>query len=117
MDAVMAAERALGCTPRDVSAAKVGYDIESFDPRTERLHFIEVKGRVQGADVVIVTRNEILTALNAAEAFILAVVQVNAGFASQPAYIREPFVKEPDPQATAVVYRLAELLARAKSPA
>ena len=28
----MAAERALGRQPRDVSAEKVGYDIESLDP-------------------------------------------------------------------------------------
>lgn len=117
MDAVMAAERGIGCVPRDVSAAKVGYDIESHDPRTGRLRFIEVKGRVVGADVIIVTRNEILTALNAADAFILAVVHVADGFAKQPAYIRRPFVKEPDPQATAVVYQLRELMARAEPPA
>ena len=117
MDAVMAAERGIGCVPRDVSAAKVGYDIESHDPRTGRLRFIEVKGRVIGADVIIVTRNEILTALNAADAFILAVVHVADGFAHQPAYIRRPFVKEPDPQATAVVYQLRELMARAEAPA
>ena len=116
MEAVMAAEQVLGCTPRDVSAAKVGYDIESLDPRTGRLRFIEVKGRAAGADVVIVTRNEILTALNAADAFILAVVSVEAGFAHPPAYIRRPFIKEPDPQATAVVYQLRELMARASQP-
>jgi len=117
MEAVMAAERALGCTPRDVSAAKVGYDIESLDPRTGRLRFIEVKGRAVGAEVVIVTRNEILTALNAADAFILAVVSVVDGFAHQPVYIRRPFIKEPDPQATAVVYHLRELMVRAEAPA
>ncbi len=117
MDSVMAAERALGCIPRDVSAAKVGYDIESIDPRSGRLRFIEVKGRAEGADVIIVTRNEILTALNAADAFILAVVQISNGFAHQPSYIRRPFIKEPDPQATAVVYRLQELLVRANVPA
>jgi hypothetical protein len=80
------------------------------------LFFIEVKGRVVGADVIIVTRNEILTALNAADAFILAVVHVADGFAQQPAYIRRPFVKEPDPQATAVVYQLRELMTRAEAP-
>jgi hypothetical protein len=117
MDSVMAAERTLGCVPRDVSAAKVGYDIESVDPRSGRLRFIEVKGRAAGAEVIIVTRNEILTALNAGDAFILAVVAVANGSAHQPAYICRPFIKEPDPQATAVVYRLQELLVRAKVPA
>jgi len=33
MDAVMAAERVLGNEPRDVSAEKKGYDVESRDPR------------------------------------------------------------------------------------
>jgi hypothetical protein len=45
------------------------------------------------------------------------VVHVADGFAQQPAYIRRPFVKEPDPQATAVVYQLRELMARAEPPA
>ena len=40
-----------------------GYDIESL--RTaEHLDFIEVKGRVAGADTFHITRSEILTALN-----------------------------------------------------
>ena len=48
MQAVMAVERELGFVPRDVSADKCGYDIESHDPTGEaRLRFIEVKGRVQ----------------------------------------------------------------------
>jgi hypothetical protein len=64
MAAVAAAERALGYEPRDVSAEKVGYDIESRIPGTGKLRFIEVKGRVRGADTVTVTKNEILTALN-----------------------------------------------------
>ena len=51
MDAVMAAERRLGYVPRDVSAEKLGYDIESAVPGTGRLRFIEVKGRADGAAV------------------------------------------------------------------
>ena len=76
MQAAIATERALGYEPQDVSAAKLGYDIESRVPGTGRLRFIEVKGRIEGADRVIVTRNEILTALNKPENFILALVQV-----------------------------------------
>ncbi len=45
----MEAERSLGCEPRDVGAEKLGYDIESRDPKREMLRFIEVKGRVEGA--------------------------------------------------------------------
>ena len=48
MAAVMAAERALGHEPRDVSADKCGYDVESRVPGTGRLRFIEVKGRADG---------------------------------------------------------------------
>ncbi len=81
MAAVMAAERALGNNPRDVSAEKKGWDIESRDPRAGRLRFIEVKGRQADGREVILTKNEILASLNAPEAFILAIVQVEAGFA------------------------------------
>jgi hypothetical protein len=34
MEAVMAAERALGNEPADVSAQKIGYDIASHDPKS-----------------------------------------------------------------------------------
>ena len=42
MSAVEARERSLGFVPRDVSAQNYGYDIESPDPETGRLRFIEV---------------------------------------------------------------------------
>jgi SNF2 family DNA or RNA helicase len=76
MLAVMAIERSLGHEPKDVSHEKCGYDIESFVPSTGKLRFIEVKGRVAGAETVTVTKNEILTALNKPDNFILALVQV-----------------------------------------
>jgi hypothetical protein len=110
MDAVMAAERAAGRVPVDVSAAKVGYDIESRDPLTGEPRFIEVKGRHNDAEVVIVTRNEILTALNAGHRFWLALVRVNKGYAGEPTYIAQPFRREPDFGSTAVVYSIDELL-------
>ncbi len=99
-----------------MGAEKLGYDIESRDPKKETLRFIEVKGRVEGADTVTVTRNEILTALNRPDAFILAVVEVANGYAQQPRYVREPFQREPDFGATSVTYKLNELLARGKAP-
>ncbi|HMO66207.1 MAG TPA: DUF3883 domain-containing protein, partial [Verrucomicrobiota bacterium] len=72
---VMEAERSLGFLPVDREFEKLGYDLESRDPRTGRLRFLEVKGRVTGADTVTVTRNEILTSLNQPDAFILAIVE------------------------------------------
>ena len=122
MEAVMTTERGLGFEPRDVSEQKLGYDIESRnpnagnDPHAVRLRFIEVKGRVEGADTVTISRNEILTALNEPEAFILAIVRVSNGFASEPRYVRHPFHREPDFGATSVTYKLAELMARAEQP-
>ena len=87
MEAVMATERELGNAPEDVSARKVGYDIASYDPDTRCHRFIEVKGRVDGADTVMITRQEVITSLHEPEKFILAVVEVHGGFASQPRYV------------------------------
>jgi hypothetical protein len=117
MQAVIAAERALGFEPRDVAAAKCGYDIESRHPGGDaRLRFIEVKGRVQGVDTVTVTKNEILTALNKPEQFILAIVQVDGERAASLTYVRDPFGREPDFGVTSVNYRLSELLNKGGPP-
>lgn len=113
MQAVMAQERSLGCEPRDVSREKRGYDIESFDPKTGRLRFIEVKGRAAEATTVTVTRNEIMVALNEPDHFILAVVEVS-GTQTEVHYCQRPFTREPDFAATSVNYDLRELLQVAK---
>ena len=101
---------------RDVSAERPGHDVESCERGTGRLRFIEVKGRAEGADTVTVTRNEILTALNKPDAFVLAIVAVSNGFAGEPRYLRAPFTREPDFGATSVTYKLNELLDRAAAP-
>jgi superfamily II DNA or RNA helicase len=117
MDAVMAAERALGREPRDVSAEKVGYDIESRDPISGHLQFIEVKGRVEGAGIITVTTNEILVALNAGERFVLAIVLIGAGgFANQPIYVRQPFDRTPDTDSASTNFHLDRLIARGRGP-
>lgn len=117
MNAVMAAERALGFEPRDVSADKCGYDVESRDTaKAGHLRFIEVKGRAQGADTVTITKNEILTAMNKPEQFILAIVEVGGGPAA-PCYVRNPFTREPDFGVTSVNYKLSDLIARGGPPA
>ncbi|HLI32381.1 MAG TPA: helicase-related protein, partial [Solirubrobacteraceae bacterium] len=103
MQAVMQAERALGYVPRDVSAEKCGYDIESSIPGTGKLRFLEVKGRVKDAATVTVTRNEILTALNKPDDFILAIVLID-GETTTTRYITRPFGREPDFGATSVNY-------------
>lgn len=117
MEAVMAAERALGNEPTDVSSQKIGYDIASYDPRSGHLRFIEVKGRIDGAESVMVTRQEVITSLHEPEKFILAIVPVTAGFAHAPRYVRGPLVeREPSFLETAIQFDLRRLLERAESP-
>jgi len=116
MEAVMAAERRLGNTPRDVSAENKGYDIESRDLKAGHLRFIEVKGRhVEGREV-IVTKNEILASLNAPEAFVLALVQVDDGFTREPIYVRQFFNRELGFAETAVVFDFKALAAQGAPP-
>jgi hypothetical protein len=114
--AVMAAERAMGFEPTDRELEKLGYDIESRVPDTGKLRFIEVKGRVDGADTITVTRNEILYSLNKPEDFILAIVVFRQGGQEDVRYLRAPFGKEPDFGVTSVNYDFAELLDRADDP-
>ncbi|NCR40134.1 MAG: DUF3883 domain-containing protein [Microcystis aeruginosa W13-11] len=112
MAAVMAAEKALGYEPRDVSAERCGYDIESRGTGTDRLRFIEVKGRVEGAETVTITKNEILASLNKPEDFLLALVSVSPSEEVQVRYVRQPFQREPDFGACSVNYNWRELWER-----
>ena len=118
MHAVMDAERALGNEPRDVSADKCGYDVESKVPEADaHLRFIEVKGRAKGADTVTISKNEILTALNKPDEFILAIVIVDGDTTETPCYVSQPFRREPDFSVTSVNYKLSELMAQGGPPA
>lgn len=120
MNAVMQIETQLGYRPKDVSAAKCGYDVESFIPedmrrRLEayRLRFIEVKGRAKGATTVTVSKNEILTALNKQDEFILAIVEVD-GQNTHTIYLKHPFKNAPDFTATSVNYDIQDLIAESE---
>ena len=118
MNAVLAIERQLGYLPKDVSADKVGYDIESVIPPqlrtgTDALRFIEVKGRTKGATTVTVSKNEILTGLNKPEEFILAVVEVDNS-TTHTVYLKHPFRNAPDFTATSVNYDLMDLIRNAE---
>jgi len=110
MQAVMEREIQNGNHPRDVSKDNLGYDIESLDPNTGRLRFIEVKGRRAGAETVTVTRNEILTGINSPEGYYLVIVEVDDGSAKGPLYLQRPFGAEPDFGVTSVNYNLRKLL-------
>ena len=116
MQAVIMAELHLGNDPRDVAKYNLGYDVESKDKDTGRLRMIEVKGRVKGATTVTITRNEILTALNKPEDFVLALVEVNGDRASQPRYVRRPFDKKPGFTEVSVNHDLKKLLDLSEPP-
>lgn len=118
MKAVIDIETQFGNLPIDVSAAKCGYDVESRVPERLRayaraLRMIEVKGRAKGANTVTVSKNEILTALNKPEEFILAIVEVD-GDATHTIYLKHPFRNAPDFTATSVNYDIQELIAESE---
>ena len=115
MNAVCAAEEARGCRVVDVSAQKCGWDITSYAPSVDgkipESRHIEVKGRIQGATAITVTRNEILYALNQAEKFILAIVLVGEDETIDgPHYVRNPFTREPDWSESSSNHDIAKLL-------
>ncbi len=120
MQAVMAAERALGHTVLDVSSQKCGWDVTSSPlPVHGKLppsRHIEVKGRAKGNSTVTVTRNEILYGLNQQDKFILAIVLVDGDLHEGPFYVTQPFTQEPDWAVTSINLDLNELLSRSTSP-
>ena len=120
MNAVMAAERALGHEVIDVSAQKCGWDVTSLpkaiDGKLPPSRHIEVKGRVKGSSTVTVTRNEILYGLNQQDKFILAIVLVDGEQHEGPFYVTKPFTQEPDWAVTSINLDLDQLLAKAEQP-
>jgi len=113
---VMETERKLGFEPTDRDIEQVGYDIESRVPGTGKLCFIEVKGRISGAETVTVTKNEILYSLNKPDDYILAIVEFLGDAGHYVRYLRRPFQREPDFGVTSVNYDFGELLSRAGEP-
>jgi hypothetical protein len=85
----MAAERRLGRQPHEMPPNNKGYDIESRD--ADGLWFIEVKGRIVGADTFTVTRSEIGVGANLPDRHILALGVVQDGKASEVRYLRRAF--------------------------
>jgi hypothetical protein len=112
---VMAAEISCGREPREMPHENPGYDVESKDPATGRLLFLEVKGKAAGAQTVTVSKTQILTALNKPDDFLLALVEVE-GDSGKARYVKQPFQREPDFSVTSVNYDFAELLARGEAP-
>ena len=76
VDAVLAAERRLGRQPTEMPHNNPGYDVVSRTPGGRSL-FLEVKGRIAGAEDVTVTRNEVLHIKNCGDHGVLALVSVS----------------------------------------
>lgn len=114
---VMGVERSLGFEPVDREFERLGYDIESKDPATGRLRFIEVKGRVSEADTITVTKNEVMYALNKPDDYILAVVEFFDDGTHEVHYVRRPFDREPDFGVTSSNYSMKHLIMKAGPPA
>lgn len=76
VEAVLAAERALGRDPVEMARNNPGYDVRSTDPGG-RIHYIEVKGRIAGSDTFTVTANEVTFAGTQGERHRLALVEVS----------------------------------------
>jgi superfamily II DNA or RNA helicase len=76
VDLVMAAERGLGRAPVEQAFNNPGFDVLSQRDGDAPLR-IEVKARLAGADDFFVTHNEVVTGLNSAPNYRLALVRVD----------------------------------------
>jgi SNF2 family DNA or RNA helicase len=90
IQAVLATEHRLGHQPTLMDHSHPGFDIRSQTPDGRTL-FIEVKGRIQGAKTVTVTRTEILTSYNTKGQYLLALVEVLAEGGERVRYLADPF--------------------------
>lgn len=118
MNAVMEIEKKLGYIPRDVSRDNCGYDIESYVPENMRssggysLRCIEVKGKsIAHDDIVTITRNEMLTALNVPQQYILAIVVVD-GESTTATYCQNMFSKDVEDATDSTNFNVAKLISQ-----
>jgi len=92
VDAVLNTEHRLGHTPSEMPHNHPGYDIRSTHPNGE-ITFIEVKGRVTGAETFVVTQNELRFSANIPDTYLLALVEVSPDGAGHDRvrYLRRPY--------------------------
>jgi SNF2 family DNA or RNA helicase len=90
VEAVLAWEKAIGRQPVEMPPNNKGYDIES-KAIDGTLLFIEVKGRVAGAETFTITRSEIGVGRNKADTHVLALVEVGDDGASDVRYVHRAF--------------------------
>jgi hypothetical protein len=90
VEAVLAAEEAIGRQPVEMPPNNKGYDIES-KAADGTLWFIEVKGRIAGAETFTITRSEIGVGRNKADTHVLALVEVGDDGAFEVRYVHRAF--------------------------
>jgi superfamily II DNA or RNA helicase len=100
VDAVLVIEHHLGHHPTEMAHNNPGYDIES--DTAEGLDFMEVKGRVEGGDTFVLTRQEAVTALNKGTHSVLALVRVHLDDSTTVRYVRHPLDEPIQPWQTAI---------------
>jgi len=94
VDLVLATERALGRAPVEQAFNNPGFDVLSARDGEDPIR-IEVKGRLAGAEDFFVTHNEVLTALNSAPRYRLALVRVDPRGPEhdEARYLENPFAR------------------------
>ncbi len=104
VDAVLAAERALGREPVEMPRNNPGYDIKSTDTQGF-VHYVEVKGRIEGSDTFTITTNEITFAHTQGDRHRLALVEVSTSGSEQDQlrYVSDAFAHL-EPSATTRSY-------------
>ncbi|MGA8417279.1 MAG: helicase-related protein [Candidatus Dormiibacterota bacterium] len=76
VDAVLSIERRFGHEAFEMPHNHPGYDVRSTTAGGAT-SFLEVKGRIEGADTFVVTQNELRFAANVPDAYVLALVEVS----------------------------------------
>lgn len=95
-----------GATEREILYRSNEDDLELVD--AGRLLFIEVKGRVAGADRFTVTKRELSYGLNNADRHVLALVRVDEDDTTTVRYLYDPFGgREHEPSAAEYDRRLS----------
>lgn len=102
VDSVLRVEKGFGHEATEMPHSNPGYDIESDTPAG--MDFIEVKGRVEGGDTFILTRQEAVTALNKGKRSVLALVRILSDDTTTVRYLRQPITTPIDPRAARVEY-------------
>lgn len=104
VEAVLWAERTLGRNPVEMPRNNPGYDIASTDGQG-RIHYIEVKGRIEGSETFTITTNEVTFAHTQGDRHRLALVEVSAQSSTldRLRYVRHAF-SHLEPSATTRSY-------------